>query len=185
MTSEDQLSKGNSIILKPEDSNSASWFTKETIQRKALLQLKEEKAIVIYEVTHYHDRDHEEEYDEQEPKWHSEPGGIAGQPETPCPPGEINFLQWTKVFQFVSSDYTKPIELEPLRDLFHGHEMMDTSDLMIRYLSLFRNHEAHIQVFEFERILSSPSYHVLLHQCRRDACLKFMYMWKKSMNLVS
>ena len=32
-TSEDQLSKGNSIILKPEDSNSASWFTKETIQR--------------------------------------------------------------------------------------------------------------------------------------------------------
>ncbi|KAG2277463.1 hypothetical protein Bca52824_060018 [Brassica carinata] len=31
--------------------------------------------------SHYHDHDHEEEYDEKEPEWHSEPGGVTGQPE--------------------------------------------------------------------------------------------------------
>ncbi|CAN6853440.1 unnamed protein product, partial [Brassica oleracea] len=55
---------------------------------------------------------------------------------------------------------------------------------MICYLSLFCNQEARIQVFKFERNLSIPSYHVLLHQCRRDASLKFMDEWKKSTNLV-
>ncbi|CAN6917899.1 unnamed protein product [Brassica oleracea var. botrytis] len=105
--------------------------------------------------SHYHDHDHEEEYDEKETEWHKEI----------VPP-------WTKVFQFVSSDYTKSIELEPLRD----DEMMDTSDLMIRCLlhlspilwsvtfdagrfnlftySFIGNQEAHIQVFKFESSLS-------------------------------
>ncbi|KAH0861946.1 hypothetical protein HID58_079157 [Brassica napus] len=134
--------------------------------------------------SHYHDHDHEEEYDEKEPEWHSEPGGVTG----------------TKVFQSVSSDYTKSIELEPLRD----DEMMDTSDLMIRCLlhlspilwsvtfdpgrfnlftySFIGNQEAHIQVFKFE---SSLSY---LMFCFIDVigCLliSFMDVWKKSTNPV-
>ncbi|CAF2105412.1 unnamed protein product [Brassica oleracea var. botrytis] len=136
--------------------------------------------------SHYHDHDHEEEYDEKEPEWHSEPEEIV-------PPG-------TKVFQSVSSDYTKSIELEPLRD----DEMMDTSDLMIRCLlhlspilwsvtfdpgrfnlftySFIGNQEAHIQVFKFE---SSLSY---LMFCFIDVigCLliSFMDVWKKSTNPV-
>ncbi|CAN7017258.1 hypothetical protein Bca4012_032733 [Brassica carinata] len=169
-TSEDQIAK---------DSNSASWFTKGTIQREKAKKIR--NSLTKHGHSYHHDHDHEEEYDEQKPKWHSEP---AGQPETPSPPGETNFWQWTKVFQFVSSDYTKPVELEPLRDIFHEHKMTDTSYLMICYLSLFCNQEARIQVFKFERNLSIPSYHVLLHQCCRDACLKFMDVWKKSTNLV-
>ncbi|CAN6988658.1 unnamed protein product, partial [Brassica rapa subsp. trilocularis] len=56
-------------------------------------------------------------------------GSVTGQPESLSHPGEANCQAppkivppWTKDFPLVSSDYTKRLEPEPLRDTFYGHE---------------------------------------------------------------
>lgn len=69
-------------------------------------------------------------------------GGVTGQPESLSQAGESKVRApediippGTKVFPVVSSDYTKPIEPEPLQDTLYGHEALshpvrttDTSD---------------------------------------------------------
>ncbi|VVB15692.1 unnamed protein product [Arabis nemorensis] len=88
---------------------------------------------------HEHDHDVEEEegdeYDEQDPEVHGAPvyessavrGGVTGQPlshpgEANVPAPEEIIPPGTKVFPVVSSDYTRPVEPEPLREAYHGHE---------------------------------------------------------------
>lgn len=56
-------------------------------------------------------------------------GGVTGHPESLSHPGETNLPApeeiippGTKVFPVVTTDYTKPIEPEPLQDISYGHE---------------------------------------------------------------
>nr|VDD49767.1 unnamed protein product [Brassica oleracea] len=66
-------------------------------------------------------------------------GGVTGQPESLSHPGEANFQAppkivppGTKDFPLVSSDYTKRLEPEPLRDTFYGHERTYTLERDVR-----------------------------------------------------
>lgn len=66
-------------------------------------------------------------------------GGVTGQPESLSHPGEASFQAppkivppGTKDFPLVSSDYTKRLEPEPLRDTFYGHERTYTLERDVR-----------------------------------------------------
>ncbi|CAA7059595.1 unnamed protein product [Microthlaspi erraticum] len=116
---------------------------------KVLKKVKEKAKKIKNSLTkhgHEHDHDvHEEddEYDEQDPEMHGAPvyessamrGGVTGQPESLSHPGETNvpapeeiIPPGTKVFPVVSSDYTKPVEAEPLLDTVYGHEALSDPD---------------------------------------------------------
>ncbi|CAH8373296.1 unnamed protein product [Eruca vesicaria subsp. sativa] len=104
---------------------------------KVLKKVKEKAKKIKNSLTkhgHGHDNDHDveiedDEYDEQDPQLHGTPV-YTGQPESLSHPGETNVPApeeivppGTKVFPVVSSDYTKPVESEPLQeDTFYGHE---------------------------------------------------------------
>nr|VDC88221.1 unnamed protein product [Brassica oleracea] len=86
---------------------------------------------------HEHDADEEDyEYDEPDPEVHGAPvyesfavrGGVTGHPESLSHPGETNLPApeeiippGTKVFPVVTTDYTKPIEPEPIQDISYEH----------------------------------------------------------------
>ncbi|CAH8383610.1 unnamed protein product [Eruca vesicaria subsp. sativa] len=108
---------------------------------KVLKKVKEKAKKIKNSLTkHGHEHDHdadEEEYDEPDPEVHGAPvyesfavrGGVTGHPESLTHPGETNLPApeeiippGTKVFPVVTTDYTKPIEPEPLQDISYGHE---------------------------------------------------------------
>ncbi|KAL0843932.1 hypothetical protein Bca101_017178 [Brassica carinata] len=110
---------------------------------KVLKKVKEKAKKIKNTLTkhgHEHDHDADEEdyeYDEPDPEVHGAPvyessavrGGVTGQPESLSHPGETNLPApeeiippGTKVFPVVTTDYTKPVEPEPLQDTSYGHE---------------------------------------------------------------
>ncbi|KFK26849.1 hypothetical protein AALP_AA8G301300 [Arabis alpina] len=112
---------------------------------KVLKKVKEKAKKIKNSLTkhgHGHEHDHDvdeedDEYDEQDPEVHGAPvyessavrGGVTGQPESLSHPGETNVPApeeivppGTKVFPVVSSDNTRPVEPEPLREASYGHE---------------------------------------------------------------
>ncbi|KAF8113499.1 hypothetical protein N665_0049s0015 [Sinapis alba] len=108
---------------------------------KVLKKVKEKAKKIKNSLTkhgHGHEHDHDieiedDKYDEQDTQLHGVPvytqGGVTGQQESLRHPGEANVPAHeeivppgTKVFPVVSSDYTKPVEPEPLRETFYRHE---------------------------------------------------------------
>ncbi|KAG2333020.1 hypothetical protein Bca52824_004200 [Brassica carinata] len=110
---------------------------------KVLKKVKEKAKKIKNTLTkhgHEHDHDADEEdyeYEEPDPEVHGAPvyessavrGGVTGQPESLSHPGETNLPApeeiippGTKVFPVVTTDYTKPVEPEPLQDTSYGHE---------------------------------------------------------------
>ncbi|XP_056854072.1 low-temperature-induced 65 kDa protein [Raphanus sativus] len=111
---------------------------------KVLKKVKEKAKKIKNSLTkhgHEHDQDADEEddyeYDEPDPEVHGAPvyesfavrGGVTGHPESLSHPGETNLPApeeiippGTKVFPVVTTDYTKPVEPEPLQDISYGHE---------------------------------------------------------------
>ncbi|CDY27078.1 BnaA02g10980D [Brassica napus] len=108
---------------------------------KVLKKVKEKAKKIKNSLTkhgHGHEHDHDveiedDEYDEQDPQLHRAPvhihGGVTGQPQSLSHPGEANVPApeeivppGTKAFPVVSSDYTKPVEPEPLQDTLYRHE---------------------------------------------------------------
>ncbi|WZY76021.1 hypothetical protein YC2023_022405 [Brassica napus] len=108
---------------------------------KVLKKVKEKAKKIKNSLTkhgHGHEHDHDveiedDEYDEQDPQLHGSPmythGGVTGQHESLSHPGEANVPApeeivppGTKSFPVVSSDYTKPVEPEPLRETLYRHE---------------------------------------------------------------
>ncbi|CAN7122484.1 unnamed protein product, partial [Brassica rapa subsp. narinosa] len=95
---------------------------------KVLKKVKEKAKKIKNSLTkhgHGHEHDHDveiedDEYDEQDPQLHGSPSFHPGEASVPAseeivPPG-------TKSFPVVSSDYTKPVEPEPLRETLYRHE---------------------------------------------------------------
>ncbi|KAF8116780.1 hypothetical protein N665_0014s0044 [Sinapis alba] len=110
---------------------------------KVLKKVKEKAKKIKNTLTkhgHEHDHDADEEdyeYDEPDPEVHGAPvyessavrGGVTGHPESLSHPGETNLPApeeiippGTKVFPVVTTDYTKPVEPEPLQDISYEHE---------------------------------------------------------------
>ncbi|KAF2596763.1 hypothetical protein F2Q68_00008262 [Brassica cretica] len=108
---------------------------------KVLKKVKEKAKKIKNSLTkhgqgHEHNHDVEiedDDNDEQDPQLHGAPvhihGGVTGQPESLSHPGEASVPApeeivppGTKAFPVVSSDYTKPVEPEPLRETLYRHE---------------------------------------------------------------
>ncbi|KAF3551111.1 hypothetical protein DY000_02001478 [Brassica cretica] len=117
---------------------------------KVLQKVKEKAKRIKNTLTkhgHEHDHDADEEdyeYDEPDPEVHGAPvyesfavrGGVTGHPESLCHPGETNLPApeeiippGTKVFPVVTTDYTKPIEPEPLQDISFEHDAPSHPDV--------------------------------------------------------
>ncbi|WZY81418.1 hypothetical protein YC2023_027802 [Brassica napus] len=120
---------------------------------KVLQKVKEKAKKIKNTLTkHGHEHDHDAgeedyEYDEPDPEVHGAPvyesfvvrGGVTGHPESLSHPGETNLPApeeiippGTKVFPVVTTDYTKPIEPEPLQDISYEHDAPSHPDMSER-----------------------------------------------------